>query len=293
MIQSIVFRAIALALGGGLWWYQTHMVIENTGGWEKTPLPHVIGTIILTATLAATLPMAEYCGRKGHILKFIGMIALFAALIGGTLPDVIARTSETREAKKNASTVSHNTIMDLARERDKAQKRVDDMEGERKRECRSGFSTRCENAIKAVEERQATVDRYNRDIAAIVPKAAPGDTKTLAAVLGVGQEAYETYQPLFRPFAIEIGIWCMLWVAFAPSKRPRRKPEQQPAIPVQDFANDPVVNAIRAAGRPLSNDELAAALRVTKGAASKAVSSRPHLVRRSRVGRGVEISLVQ
>jgi hypothetical protein len=55
--------------------------------------------------------------------------------------------------------------------------------------------------------------------------------------------------------------------------------------------DDPVIATLRDAGEPLTNNELAKRLGVVKSTTSKAVSSRPDLFRKERVGREVRISL--
>jgi hypothetical protein len=56
---------------------------------------------------------------------------------------------------------------------------------------------------------------------------------------------------------------------------------------------DPVIAALRRVKRPLSNDELAAILGVTKGTASRKVAALNGAIRKDRVGREVAISLVR
>jgi len=54
---------------------------------------------------------------------------------------------------------------------------------------------------------------------------------------------------------------------------------------------DPVLEVLARARRPLSNDELAAAMGVTKGEASKRVAALAGRLRKERDGRRVAISL--
>jgi hypothetical protein len=65
-----------------------------------------------------------------------------------------------------------------------------------------------------------------------------------------------------------------------------RQPDRQPFPEAQQL-----LEVLRAAGRPVSNDELAGALGVHKGTASKRVKALGAAVRKDRVGRHVAISL--
>ncbi|HRD77975.1 MAG TPA: helix-turn-helix domain-containing protein, partial [Hyphomicrobiaceae bacterium] len=62
-------------------------------------------------------------------------------------------------------------------------------------------------------------------------------------------------------------------------------------ITVRPPVADPVIAALERAHRPLSNDELAAAMGVTKSEASKRVAALAGMVRKERDGRRVAISL--
>jgi uncharacterized membrane protein len=54
---------------------------------------------------------------------------------------------------------------------------------------------------------------------------------------------------------------------------------------------DPVIAALMKAKRPVTNDELAALLGITKGTASRKVAALNGVIRKDRVGREVAISL--
>ena len=71
------------------------------------------------------------------------------------------------------------------------------------------------------------------------------------------------------------------------------KPVMVATVSEPEIEVDPVIAALRRVKRPVTNDELAAILGVTKGTASHKVAALNGVIRKDRVGREVAISLAR
>ena len=287
---------IAMALGGGLLGLQTWLLLEHALAAPGTSSALIASVPFVTVTLAAIPSLMEACLRARAPLKALGLLLVFGLLVGYSLPQAIGRAGEVRDVKIAEAKASHRPLRLLQEELRRALVRVDDADREVKRECTGGFGPKCDGWQRTMAERQARADQLTGDIAKLAPpKIGASDAPRIAAVLGISEAAVNLYQPLFLPVAMELGVWVLLWLAFSPTMMrevPRSvselpKPATVPARPA-----DPVVDALAAAGRPLSNQELAQALGVSEGQAVKLVARRQHLIRKDRDGRQVAISLL-
>lgn len=328
--RYMLIRGVAIALAACLWIYQTGLLIEHAGGLARISWLELFGTVAMTATLAAALILTEYCFRNWQIVKGLGLFALFVLLVAGTLPQVLARTGEARDAKV-AEALHAPEARQLARdELARAQQRLREAEAEAKRESRAGgCKATCQNWQLRGREVQAHIDSLVAKLAQ-PDVAGPADTPRFASAFGIAPAAYNLYQPFAKPLAIEIGIWVLGWIGFAPSRH-RPAPKVQPEAPAPKLVAEtvspkslvaPEVQPV-AVAKPepektwtapvveaMSHDELAvlAALSRTKSPsvnnktlaklmgcsepeASKRVGNLAGLVKKERVGGEVRISL--
>ena len=142
----------------------------------------------------------------------------------------------------------------------------------------------------------------NADIKAMAALIAqlPYVTARVEAIEASLQVAFPFLQSLFCEIAAIVGFSIGFGhrksvvpeATVSASKLPPPLPETRPATKAQRVVPaDPVIEALRQARRPLNNDELAAAMQVTKGESSKRVTELNGAVQRIRMGREVQISL--
>jgi hypothetical protein len=283
MTTYTVLQWIAIAIAMLLWGLSTALLIEHldpAGSWA------LYASVPVVTAAIAVLPLFIESGlRAGQVLKSAMMMVLFAVLTAYSLTQLVGRTGEVRDQRVAAASISERPWLMLEDELKRAKARVDDADREVLRECKSGFGSKCDGWKRTLAERQARVAELNRDIFALAPPtvSAPADAKRIAALLhpwGVTASDVNMWQPLLLPVGLEFGVWVLLWFGFS---HVSRKPKPQKL--------DAVEMALARAGRPLTNNELAEALGVTKGAASKMVAARSGRVRKERDGKRVMITL--
>jgi len=179
------------------------------------------------------------------------------------------------------------------------------------RECSSGRGTRCQGLRETVEVSKLQFYEAQVRFDALKPAAPANGTaayfEAVATVLGFGADGkrwgqgYTLASPVARVFTFDICILVLLHLALGveivKSKVEKPKDEggdEKPrlALPAPAIVDDPVVLALRKAKKPVTNDELASMLGVSKSTASKWVSDRADLLSRHRTGREVQISLM-
>jgi hypothetical protein len=234
-------RAVSIVLALGLWVYQTGILIRQAGGWEKISNLDLFGTIVLTATLATALVIADYCWHHRQYIKLAALTVLFALLIGGTLPQVIAKSGEVRDTKIAQAAASGEAKKLLEDEIARSRVRLDQAEAEVTRESRSGgCKTTCQSWQTRAKEVQARIDQLTQELTRPA-ELAPSDTVRVAGILGISASKYDTYQPLMIPLGIDFGIWALLWIGCSPSNRPQveqvaKKPAALKAVTVPPLA---------------------------------------------------------
>ena len=297
-----LFQYLAMGLGTALLALQTWLLTEHATHAAGLSPALLAAVPVVTVTLAALPLLMEHCLRHRAWLKAVWLLILFALLVGYSLPTAIGRAGEARDAKIAEAATSTRPLELATAELTRTLARIDDAEREVKRECKSGFGRKCEGWKRTLAERQASAKALRDDIAKLAPpKVGASDAPRIAALLGIAEATVNLYQPLFLPLAMELGVWILLWIGFSPSLAPRhacgaalstapRLPSGEPAA-ARGMVVDPVLEVLARARRPLSNDELAAAMGVTKGEASKRVAALAGRLRKERDGRRVAISL--
>lgn len=309
-------QIVAIGLGLALLALQTWLLLEHAASMPGHSMAMLAAVPVVSVTLAALPILIEHCLRARALLKAAGLALLFGLLVGYSLPQAIGRSGEGRDAKIAEAASTARPLKMMLDELDTARKRVDDAAAEVKRESRDGgCRQRCEQWKRTQAEREARVDQLTRDISKMAtPKVGASDAPRIAALLGISEATVNLYAPLFLPVAIEVGVWVLLWFGFslAPSDAHEasgaaiRHPESllapsgaRPAPgaatsedrPDADHEHDAVISALARAQRPVTNDELAAMMGVSKGEASKRVAALAGRVHKQRMGRHVAITL--
>ena len=220
------------------------------------------------------------------------------------------RNAEAVETKASAA-ASVNEGRDAAqRDRYEARLRYQAALNAEEEECRSGTGEKCKAKRLTAGLRRTDYDIAEVKLRALPPEQTPNaDVRAAAALfarlpfVSMSASAIEALLLLVFPFLqalfCEIGAIVGFSVGLGHarvarvSKEPAVStefPEERKRKPKLSDA-DLVRAALARAGRPVSNDELAALMGVTKGEASKRVAALDGEVRKLRNGRCLQISL--
>ena len=221
----------------------------------------VVGALAAGTALAAwAFSLMWHQGRR--MLACLALIGILAGE-GYSLLATSERLLAGRDARLS-QTVTANQPWVLAREA------LDYAETAAKTECALGRGPKCDAAEKKVDEKRAALTRTE----------APRRVNILARSLGWNPEAFDLLPALAGSLALTLLGVVMLTFGHHHHRTPERV-----------GPDDPVVAVLKKAKRPLTNDELARRLQVSKGQASKMVAARADLIRKDRDGRQVSITL--
>ncbi len=293
----------ALATAGALLGLQILLGFEfTTGGTVGTQASMVLAMVTLAA-----LPVFIEAARQ---IKAWGLvIALgiaFVALLAYSLPATTGRTGEIKAAKVADAAAVARIRDDFDRTTATLKWALPDMVTE----CGSGEGKNCRakrNTVKALEDRAQSLQAS----LAAAEKAAPGDVgaETLAwASMGVlSADTVRRGGVIAFALGLDIAIWALIWLATSILLGHTRKDTvatvsaPQNTVSASDYTAVPSVSdreleelrRILRGRSQLTNDEVAALMRVTKSEASKRVAKAvaAGFVTKHRVGREVAISL--
>jgi len=293
----------ALAMAGGLLGLQILGAIEYTEGGSMYARASVIAAMV---TLAA-LPVFIEAARAIRSWALIAALLIsFAALLAYSLPATVGKTGEVKVGKVADAAA-------VARTRDDLERVSKTLEWARKdmlEDCASGEGKRCRakrNTVAALEDRS---EKLSANLAA-GEKAAPGDlgAEAWAWASGGWLTAEQVRKGSVVAFALglDVAIWALIWLATrilttpktdedtvsgTVAKVSRAETESRRAESLDDHEIDALRRAFYAADGPLSNQELADRMGVTKSEASKRVTKAIDLgfLRRDRVGKQVAIA---
>ena len=293
----------ALATAGALLGLQILLGFEfTTGGTVGTQASMVLAMVTLAA-----LPVFIEAARQ---IKAWGLvIALgiaFVALLAYSLPATTGRTGEIKAAKVADAAAVARIRDDFDRTTATLKWALPDMVTE----CGSGEGKNCRakrNTVKALEDRAQSLQAP----LAAAEKAAPGDVgaETLAwASMGfLSADTVRRGGIIAFAVGLDIAIWALIWLATSILLGHTRKDTvstvstPSDTVSASDYTTVPTVSdreleelrrILRGRAR-LTNDEVAALMRVTKSEASKRVAKAvaAGFVTKHRVGREVAISL--
>ena len=271
---------------------------------------HVLTILTVFGTIAAG-HLATSAWRIGHVLAAIGFVVLFLAGTALVVYQSVGRQAETTDTHKLSVEARNQLIADkkadLADAKDRqrhAHKMADqEMTGER---C----GARCKGWKTNASDIGNTIASLEREIAELGPQK-PVEAKSakmaeVAALFGFDRAKSQAALMLIEPFLwtlfFEIGSIVSLGFAFRHSV-PEVATVSAPSdtVSASDYTTVPSVSdreleelrRILRGRSQLTNDEVAALMRVTKSEASKRVAKAvaAGFVTKHRVGREVAISL--
>lgn len=303
MKHTIAYRAGAIAFGAlasiGAGWLMLDDIVKV--GFNSK---HLVSVIVLLLAIGAT----HYCfaslkaGQWGKTLA-AGIIALAAS--GLVMVSTAGRNADLDKAAASAAVIEKAKYADAVRERDEARKEAKAKLAEWTAECGSGVGKACKGKKVIAEafdarERiaQANVDRLEPT------PASPGAAKALADVLNTlglvadvakAEAVIAKVLPYLTALVLEGAAGWFFLAAFPPKvitavEAPVVKPD---VVEETDDAELDQVRKLLAGKRPMTNQQIADALGISKGEASKRVSRAvaAGVVRRNQRGREVSITL--
>lgn len=265
---------------------------------------HVMTALVLVGTIAAGhLFFPTAAARK--VLLALGLAILFAA---GTFICVVGsagRVAEVSSSKEAEANKLNGSREDAVEQLKKARADRADLAAKFAKECGSGKGTRCDGTKASIEYAdshiailQVRVDNAKPEQQANVTLKHAG--KVFELFLPYSAKQIEAALVLLWPFAkalmLEVATIVFLGLGLGHTKVAKGTVAGTvPAtvtgpVTVPDTVN-PAVEVLRNARKPLSNDELAALMQVSKAQASRLVARAADQIRKERAGRKVQLSL--
>lgn len=310
------WRAIPLAIAavflGGTGFVLFQDVLE--GGAITTS--HVLTSLAMLAATAAGHACwpALRAGRIGVGLG-LAVLALAGLLYIATMSG--ARNAEVTNAKTARIVAAETERAQILPAKTRAEAMLQAALAEVAKECGTGKGKLCEGRKATVEVYTAAIKGHNADLARLGPPQTPNAGYRAAAdavvMLGVAGDARDierrltVLMPWLAVLITELGaiVFLSLGLGHPAQTRPARtvqaanddRPAPTPPKPARKQltlpapAAHPVVAALTQAGRPLTNDELADAMGVSKGEASKRRREVADLLTETRDGRALRIRL--
>ncbi len=285
----------ALAMAGGLLSLQIVGGLEATEGGSLYTRASMVAAMV---TLAALPVFIEAARRVGAYGAAVALSVAFLAFLAYSLPATVGRTGEIKQAKVAEASAVARTRDDLERVTKTLVWAQQDMISD----CGTGEGKRCRakrNTVEALEARKAKLSSELVTGEVRAPGDLGAETWAWASFGTVSAETIRRASVLAFAVGLDVIIWALIWFAtrvfavqtVAETVSARRELEVPADVTADDL--EALRRLLRKADAPLTNQEVADALGVVKGTASKLVSAGVHagLVRREKVGREVAISL--
>jgi hypothetical protein len=292
----------ALATGAALVGLQVVAVTEFTEGASLYTRASGIAAVLCVAALPIWIETAYRTGSK-----FVaGVLCMsFLSLLAYSLPATIGRTGEVKEIKVADVTKSAADKARIEADHATTKRLVDEANRWQLNACRGGNGPDCKAATFVLNQRTASLEKLAGQLTSLNP-APVGDlgSETLAwASMGlVSAETVRRASALTFALGLDLGIWSLLLLASRLLVRETPATVSAGVFQASDLTipadtTDEELEQLRKLlleqGRPLTNDEVAALLAISKGESSKRVSKAvaAGLVQRRREGREVQIVL--
>ena len=245
MHTTLFARGLSTLGGLGLIGVVGYVNIEHAPSFD---MKLVVGALAAGTALAAWVFSMMWSSRPGlAVLALLGVLAgeMFGLVATSERLLAIRDYRQSKTATENQVWVQRKEALDYAVTAAKT-------------ECTSGRGPRCMAA-------EAKVDHARSVLAGTT---VPGDVNRLATVLGWNPVFVDMIPTLAGSIALNLLGFVMLTFGHSHRRVEKRK-QELPDEPRGNVVDHPVLSALRKAGRPLTNDELADAMSVTKGEASK------------------------
>lgn len=302
-------RWVARAITAAMWVIGSAYLIKSELS-SATPDVVVIAATPVLWLVVITLPILV--GPALASRQYIAAVLLaVAALFGSayTLSGTLSRQSEARDARVAQARVEADTRADFEAAKAEAQAMLDRARSDLATECRSGAGTRCKGVKATIAVYEAAVAGHDAKLATLkIESPAAGESRVAAAlsvVFGGAAIDYADGVALFLPallgITLEIGALAAAMFGFHSVPDVATVSAPSDTVSASDYTTVPSVSdreleelrRILRGRSQLTNDEVAALMRVTKSEASKRVAKAvaAGFVTKHRVGREVAISM--
>lgn len=272
----------------------------------------------MPALVGLTVLFAHEAFRAGKELKLISCAAFLALAVFGSgviISETMGRTAESRDAKVSEATKGVDAYAALLANLDRANKLAAEAESWVAHECRTGVGPKCRGVTFTRDQRLAHAEKLRKE--ADAHKApAPVDSKAdriaaIAALFGYGEgavkKAVHTFEPFVLPLFLEMGA--IFLFGFGVRTRKVSVPVDDSVSTVSEpkalsFENEKgdrsdqeiedIKKALSGLGHAVTNDQLAALLKISKSEASKRWRrcAEAGVLEAQRAGRYVHLRLV-
>jgi hypothetical protein len=274
--------------------YQTGLTLDHA------LMPVLVGLTILTGHLAVQAI------KEWKPLSFAGFLALAILGSGITVYETMGRRAETRDAKVAQAAKSVDQYAAIAADYRRASDLVSQAEAWVASECKSGVGAKCRGNQFVLSQRSAHAASLKAQLEQATAPA-PVDPKAdraaaVAGLLGfsadVTKKAVQTFEPFVLPLFLELGAIILFGFGVGHRRVSSVSTVSEPKglsfeRPYTDEEIEELTRVLNGMGQPLTNDEVAAALRISKSEASKRVQKAVDAgkVVKFRAGRFNQISL--
>jgi len=292
--MKIVAGLAALASAGALLGLQVVGGLEAVAGGSLYTQASMIGAMVATAALPVFIHAAWKVAKPIAVALFIGFVAFLAY----SLPATVGRTGEVKHRQATISDMSHLVRSDLKSTQTRLAWALDDTA----KECGTGEGPACRGKRQTVAALEARVEKLRGEIRSAPAGDLGSEAWAWASAGLVSAETVRKASTLAFALGLEMSIWSLVWLATVLLGRKTEATVSAGVFQASDLTipadtTDAELEELRklllAEGRPLSNNEVADLMRITKGEASKRVTKAiaAGLVRRHREGRDVAITL--
>jgi hypothetical protein len=225
----------------------------------------------------------------------IALFVAFVALLAYSLPAIVGRTGEIKQAKEAAGVDRASVETDLRSTQTRLAWATDDTA----RECATGAGPACRGKTQTVAALEARVEKLRGELRTAAPGDLGSETWAWASAGTVSAETIRKGSVLAFAIGLDVAIWALVWMATALVSRPvtvSATVSRASDLVIPDGTTDAELEELRKLLRTrgaLTNNELAGLMGVVKSEASKRVSKAvaAGMVSRRRVGREVAIQL--
>lgn len=312
--MNITARAVARAMTALLWLAGSAYLIKAELGSPTPDWVVIAATPLLWATVIGLPVLAHHAFRARN---WVAMILMLPAALAGTaytLTGTIGRQAESHETKALTADAANEGRKLLDGELKRARDSLADAQSSAAKACRkSAYSDNCSAWSHREKAYQARVDQLVIQIGSAKPRKPTAVVeKRIAAAIALLpnvdtpadklEAAVALILPALLGIFLELAALACAFFGWHPEAQHAPATGQPAAAPQpRRIEHDPIVqlnedemaviSALRKAGRPVTNDELAGLMGVSKSEASKRVSACNGHIHRAREGREVRISL--
>lgn len=276
---------------------------------------HMLSVVLLVGTIAAG-HMAWDELRAPHPLRAAALALVFLSGSIYCVMSTMERTAEHRQTRALAAQGANEQRGETLRLLAEARRWVARSQENVAKECASGDGKACQGRRATLRVYEAAVIGHEATLAKL-PAELPINTRLRVAAALFAALPYVTtpaaeierrlaiIDPVLPALFLELGSIVFFSIGLGRGRQHRATPGVAPAHPgkrttprlasassrPRDDDSSAVIAALALARRPVSNNELARLLGVSKGEASKRVDAAGALVHKRRIGRHVAITL--